>query len=48
MARFIGILLVVFPLVALFIGGAVRADSIRLRSGETCSIDYAGAKIVGI
>jgi len=48
MARFTRILLVVFPLVALLICGAVRADSIRLRSGETGSIDYAGAKIVGI
>jgi TolA-binding protein len=48
MPHFTRHLLVLLPLVALLSGASARADSIRLRSGESGSIDYSGAKIVGI
>jgi TolA-binding protein len=40
--------LVLFLAPLVLIPGVLRADSIRLRSGETGTIDYNGAKIVGI
>ena len=41
-------LVFVFALTLAASVSVLRADTIRLRSGETGSIDYAGAKIVGI